>query len=114
MSSRRSFIIFHGAHEPCNKETDEAARLCYRQRVTEQVHRLVLFAMRLQSDRLQHHHLEPFIQSGLIGILMDVDPVVYSFGRFHHLRRSLQLSMGSVLSADPSLATGLWLSTCPK
>ena len=44
-----------------DKETDEAARLCQRQRVTEQLHRLVLFAMCLESDRLEHHHLEPFI-----------------------------------------------------
>jgi hypothetical protein len=50
-------------HRPpfVDKETDEAARLGQRQRVTEQVHRLVLVTMRLQSDRLEHHHLEPFI-----------------------------------------------------
>src|SRR5438309_9478047 len=41
-----------------DKETDEAARRGYRQRVNKPVYRLVLFAMCLESDRLQHHHLE--------------------------------------------------------
>ena len=48
-----------------DKETDEAARLCQRQRVTQQLHSLVLFAVRVESDRLEHHHLEPFIRPTL-------------------------------------------------
>jgi pimeloyl-ACP methyl ester carboxylesterase len=35
-----------------HKDTDEAARLCQRQRLTQQLHSLVLFAMRVQGDRL--------------------------------------------------------------
>src|SRR5205807_5985733 len=48
-----------------DKETDEAGRLGERQRVTEQVHRLVLVAMHMESDRLEHHHFEPFIRPTL-------------------------------------------------
>ena len=44
-----------------DKGTDEAARRGKRERVNEQVERLVLFAMRLERNRLQHQHLEPFI-----------------------------------------------------
>src|SRR6266496_3972499 len=44
-----------------DKDTDEAARLCQRQRVPQQLHSLVLFAMCLESDRLENHHLEPLI-----------------------------------------------------
>ena len=35
-----------------HKDTDEAARLCQRQRLTQQLHSLVLFAMGMESDRL--------------------------------------------------------------
>jgi hypothetical protein len=48
-----------------DKETDESAQLGYRQRVKEQVHRLVPFALRLESNRLENHHFEPFIRPTL-------------------------------------------------
>src|SRR5690242_15304821 len=43
------------------KETDETSRLGHRQRVYEQVHRLILFAMSASRDRLENPHLELFI-----------------------------------------------------
>ena len=55
------------AEQPCHrrpfvdKDTDEAARLCQRQRVTQLSNCPVVFAMRMKSDRLQNHHLESFI-----------------------------------------------------
>jgi hypothetical protein len=45
-----------------DKETDEAARRSERQRVTEQMYRLVLVAMHMESDRLEYHHFELFIR----------------------------------------------------
>ena len=42
---RHRFALIH-------KNTDEAARLGQRQRVAQQLHRLVLFALRVQRDRL--------------------------------------------------------------
>jgi len=44
-----------------NKSTDEAAWFSQRQRLTELLYRLVLFALGLESECLQNRHLEPFI-----------------------------------------------------
>jgi len=48
-----------------NKDTDEAVRLCQSQCVAQQLHSLVLFAMRMKRDRLENNHLEPFILTTL-------------------------------------------------
>jgi hypothetical protein len=64
---RRSYPLQGGTSRPLtllgeasvDKDTDEALRLC--QRVIQQLHSLLLFAVCMESDRLKNHNFEPFI-----------------------------------------------------